>query len=131
MREATAGKAVGMAIYHHRSGQIIEELGDFDVPLVQLTPALNTIIGQVDAEEFVEPKTVSFERGKWLLFESRKHTTVITIFKNEPSVVQIRHMQRLHHDFERANQRFLTSDAVDGKSLAYPFLVFVQKKLKR
>jgi len=131
VREATAGKAIGMAIYHHRSGQIIEALGDFDVPVAQLTPALNTIVGQVDAEEFVEPKTVSFERGKWLLFESRKHTTVITIFKNEPSAMQIREMQRLHHDFERANQRFLTKDSVDSKSLAYPFLVFVQRKLGR
>jgi len=130
VREATAGKAVGMGIYHHRSGQIIEALGDFDVPVAQLTPALNTIIGQVEQEEFVEPKTVSLERGKWLLFEARKHTTVITIFQNEPSAIQIRQMQRLHHDFERANHRFLTTDTVDGKSLAYPFLVFVQKKLK-
>ena len=128
VREATAGKAVGMAIYHHRSGRIIEALGDFDVPVGQLTPVLNTILGQVEAEEFVEPKTINIERGKWLLFESRKFTTIITIFQNEPSVVQIREMQRLHNDFERANTRFLATDNVNVNSLAYPFLVFVQKK---
>lgn len=131
VREATAGKAVGMAIYHHRSGRIIEALGDFDVPVGQLTPVLNTILGQVEAEEFVEPKTINIERGKWLLFESRKFTTIITIFQNEPSVVQIREMQRLHNDFERANTRFLATDNVNVNSLAYPFLVFVQKKLGR
>ncbi len=131
VREATAGKALGMAIYHHRSGRIIEALGDFDVPVAQLTPELNSILSQVEQQEFVEPKTVKMERSKWLLFEARQYTTVITIFQNEPSVIQIREMQRLHNDFERANQRFLTTDTVDVDALAYPFLVFVQKKLGR
>lgn len=131
VREATAGKAMGMAIYHHRSGQIIEALGNFDVPVAQLTPALNSILGKVDAEEFVEPKTINIERGKWILFESRKYTTVITLFKNEPAALQIREMQRLHHDFEIANNRFLNNDEVDTKALAFPFLVIVQKTLGR
>lgn len=131
VREATAGKAMGMAIYHHRSGQIIEALGNFDVPVAQLTPVLNTIVGKIDAEEFVEPKTINIERGKWILFESRKYTTVITLFKNEPSAIQIREMQRLHHDFEIANNRFLNDDEVDAKTLAFPFLVIVQKTLGR
>src|SRR5688572_18845868 len=32
IKQATTGKAVGMAIYHHRSGTIIETLGTFDLP---------------------------------------------------------------------------------------------------
>lgn len=131
VKEATAGKATGMAIYHHRSGQIIEALGDFDVAVAQLTPVLNEIIGKIEADEFVEPKTINIDRGHWVLFESRKYTTIITLFQNEPSAVQIREMQRLHHDFEIANQRFLTTDEVDTKSLGYPFLSIVQKSLGR
>lgn len=131
VREATAGKAMGMAIYHHRSGRIIESLGEFDAPIMQLTPVLNSIVGKIDAEEFVEPKSVNIERGKWILFESRKHTTVVTLFQNEPSAMQIREMQRLHHDFEVANNRFLIEDEVEVKSLAYPFLVIVKKTLGR
>lgn len=131
VKEATAGKALGMAIYHHRSGRIIESLGDFDVPVAQLTPVLNTIVGKIDADEFVEPKSVNITRGQWVLFESRKHTTSITLFRNEPSAIQIRELQRLHHDFEVANQRFLGEDEVDSQSLGYPFLAIVQRKLKR
>jgi hypothetical protein len=131
VKEATAGKATGMAIYHHRSGQIIEALGSFDIPVGQLTPTLNEILGKVDANEFVEPKSVNIDRGRWILFESRKHTTIITLFQNEPSAVQIREMQRLHHDFEVANRRFLATDNVDTKELAYPFLTIVQKTLKK
>lgn len=131
VKEATAGKALGMAIYHHRSGQIIEALGAFDVPVGQLTPILNEIVGKIDADEFVEPKSINVARGQWLLFTSRKHTTSITLFLNEPSAIQIRELQRLTHDFEVANQRFLGEDDVDVKSLGYPFLSIVQRKLKR
>jgi len=130
VKTATAGKATGMAIYHHRSGQIIEALGSFDVPVAQLTPVLNEIVGKIDADEFVEPKSINIDRGHWVLFESRKHTTIITLFQNEPAAIQIREMQRLHHDFEVANQRFLVSDKVDANSLGYPFLTIVQKSLK-
>lgn len=131
VKEATAGKAIGMAIYHHRSGRIIETLGDFDAPIAQLTLVLNEIVGKVDASQYVEPQSIKIGSGQWVLFESRKYTTVITIFRNEPSAIQIREIQRLHHDFEIANNRFLTTDEVDVKSLGYPFLTIIQRKLKR
>ena len=131
VKNATAGKATGMAIYHHRSGRIIEALGNFNAPVAQLTPILNDIMGKVEANEFVEPRSLNIERGHWVLFESRRYTTIITLFRNEPSALQIREMQRLHHDFEVANQRFLMTDTVDTKSLGYPFLAIVQKSLKK
>ena len=130
VKEATAGKAMGMAIYHHRSGRIVEVLGQFDVPLGQLTPELNHILGKVDAQEYVEPKTIKIDGAQWVLFESRQHSTVITLFQNEPSGLQIREMQRLHHDFEVANQRFLVTDEVDIDLLGYPFLTIIQKTLR-
>lgn len=129
IREATTGKAIGMAIYHHRSGRIIETLGGFDVPAAPLAPVLNEISGKIDSSEFVEPMTKKLQLGSWLLYITREFTTVIVLVRNEPSPVQIRDMQRLHHDFEVANKRFLSSDSVDVKALAYPFLAFVQRKL--
>lgn len=131
VKEATAGKATGMTIYHHRSGRIIESLGTFNIPVAQFAPTLNEILGRVEANEFVEPKSINIARGQWVLFESRKYTTIITLFQNEPSALQIRELQRLHHDFEIANQRFLTIDKVDTQALGYPFLTIVQKSLKR
>ena len=38
---------------------------------------------------------------------------------------------RLHHDFEVANDAFLSKGRGDANTLAYPFLVFVQQKLTR
>jgi len=131
VKEATAGKAIGMGIYHHHSREMIEALGEFDVPLGQLTPVLNEIVRKIEANEFVESKSVKIARGQWLLFQSRKYTTSITLFLNEPSAIQIRELQRLHHDFEVANDRFLSEDKVDVKSLGYPFLAIVQRNLKR
>jgi len=131
VKEATAGKATGMGIYHHKNKKIIEALGTFNIPVALLTPTLNEILGKINANEFVEPKSMHIAREHWVLFESRKYTTIITLFQNEPSPVQIREMQRLHHDFEIANKRFLTADTVDTKSLGYPFLAIVQKSLKQ
>lgn len=131
IKEATAGKAVGMSIFHHTSEKIIETLGEFDVPLAQMTPVLNQIVARIDASEYIEPKTINISRGVWILFESRKYTTIMTLFKNEPSALQVREMQRLHHDFEIANQRFLSRDQVDVTSLGYPFLAIIQRKLRK
>src|SRR6185436_9272770 len=41
IKQATIGKAVGMAIYHHRSGTIIETLGTFDLPPDAISPTIN------------------------------------------------------------------------------------------
>ncbi len=131
VKEATAGKATGMGIYHHQNKKIIEVLGTFNIPVALLTPTLNEILGKINANEFVEPKSVHIAREHWVLFESRKYTTIITLFQNEPSPLQIREIQRLHHDFEIANKRFLTADTVDTQSLGYPFLTIVQKSLKQ
>lgn len=129
VKEATAGKAIGMSIFHHDSREFIESLGEFNVPIGQLTPVLHHMISRIDANEFVEPKVVNLKRGQWLIFESRQLTTIVTVFQNEPSAVQIRELQRLHHDFEIANRRFLEMDTVNATLLGYPFLSIVQRSL--
>ncbi|MBZ0277660.1 MAG: hypothetical protein K8I60_16050, partial [Anaerolineae bacterium] len=68
---------------------------------------------------------------QWLMFAAGKFTTVVTLFHNEPSEQQSREIERLHHDFEEANQGFFAKKKVDSEKLAYPFLVFVEKKMKK
>jgi len=69
--------------------------------------------------------------GYWLLFTSGKHTMVVTLFRHEPSPAQISEIQRLHSDFEVANTLLLAVDVVETEKLAYPFRVFVQRKLQQ
>lgn len=132
IREATTGKAIGMGIYHHRSGTIVETLGNFDIPPQLLSPVLNELSHKMDAREFIEPviRRLDERSGVWLAFIAREFTTAITIFHHEPAKQQIREMERLLHDFELANQRFLDKYDVDPAQLASPFIGFVRKKLK-
>jgi hypothetical protein len=79
----------------------------------------------------VERQIKKIGTREWLLFAAGKYTTVVTQFQNEPSPDQCREIERLHHDFELANRTFLRSGQTDKNKLAYPFLVFVQKKMKK
>jgi hypothetical protein len=59
---------------------------------------------------------------------AREFTTVMVVFSNEPSKLQVRQMQRLQHDFEEANRRFLDKYTVNPSDLARPFAGFVKEK---
>jgi hypothetical protein len=129
VKEKHMGKAVGMTIYNNRSGTLLETLGDFDVLPEKLSPILNDFTLMMDSGKLVEREVRKIGAKQWLLFAAGTYTTVVTLFHNEPSEQQSREIERLHHDFERANAAFFSKGHVDASKLAYPFLVFVQKKL--
>lgn len=131
IKEASRGRAVGMGIYHHRSGTLIETLGNFDISPEILSPVLNEFSLMMDEKKLIDNRVLKLQNAGWLLFAANKYTTVITLFKNEPSQVQVQEIERLHRDFEKANSVLLNVDTVDASKLAYPLLVFVQKKLKK
>jgi hypothetical protein len=131
VKEKHMGKAVGMTIYNNRSGTLLETLGDFDVPPEKLSPILNDFSLMMDSGKLVEREVRKIGAKQWLLFAAGNFTTVVTLFHNEPSEQQSREIERLHHDFEQANGSFFNKGQVDASKLAYPFLVFVQQKMKK
>jgi hypothetical protein len=131
IKQATTGKAVGMAIYHHRSGTIIETLGMFDLPPDAISPTINDFSRKLEQRQFIEPVTRKLSSGLWVVFMARHFTTAVVIFKNEPAPRQIRELERLLHDFEEANVNNLDKLNVDKEKLAKPFLGFVRRKLTK
>ncbi|MEO1287940.1 MAG: hypothetical protein AAFV93_09230 [Chloroflexota bacterium] len=129
IRHATTGKAIGLSIYHHKSGTIIETLGNFDLSAEIISPTLNEFSKKLEERAFIEPVTRKLTSGMWLIFMARHYTTAIVLFKNEPAPAQIRELERLLHDFEEANHNFLNQMTVDSSKLAKPFIGFVRKKL--
>jgi hypothetical protein len=130
IRSVHMGKALGLAIYHHRSGRLIDTLGAFDVPMARLAPVLNDFSRLMESKRLIDRRIERIADRAWLLFAPGAYTTVITLFQNEPSSAQIREIERLHHDFEIANETSLEGANVDSSRLAYPFYVFIQQKLK-
>jgi hypothetical protein len=131
IKDQHMGKALGLRIYHNQTAAVIETLGDFDVSAFVISPVLTDLRRMIVDGKLIRPRAERIEDRRWLLYAVEAHTTVVTIFRNEPSPLQIREIQRLHHDFEVANQSFLEAAQVDSASLAYPFYAFVQRKLKK
>lgn len=130
VKEQHMGKAVGMAIYSHRTGTILETLGGFDVPPDKLTPILNDFTLMLERGKRLEREVRRINARQWLVFAAGRYTTVVTLFRNEPSELQQREIERLHHDFELANEANLRNAKVDAGRLAYPFLTFIQRKVQ-
>lgn len=128
IREATTGKAIGLSIYHHSSSSTIETLGNFDVPPDVISPVLSEITLKHDSGSFIAPTIKNLRENVWIVFITRQYTTMMMIFRNEPSRVQVQHLERLHHDFEVANERFLKQSRVDATKLARPFLKLVKQQ---
>lgn len=131
LRQEYMGKALGMVIYQNKTGVSIETLGDFDVSAFVISPVLNDFSLLMEAHKTIEPRVEKLEDKRWLLFTGGRYTTVVTLFRNEPSPNQRREIERLHSDFETANEALLEKGTLDSRKMAYPFIVFVQKKLKK
>jgi len=129
IRQAHMGKAIGLMIYHNKTGMFVETLGAFDVPPALISPILNDFSMLMEADRAIDRRVEKVGERQWLLFAAGRYTTVITLFHNEPSAQQSREIERLHHDFEVANANMLSGIRLDASKLAYPFTVFVQQKL--
>ncbi len=131
IRHAHMGKAIGLVIYHNKSGMFVETLGAFDVPPSRIAATLNDFSLMMETKRLIDRRIEKIGMKQWLMFAAGKYTTIVTLFHNEPSPQQSREMERLHYDFEVANEVHLQGARVDPSKLAYPFLVFIQQKLKR
>ncbi len=128
IRDAHMGKAAGLLIYHNLSGRVLETLGDFRVELAQLTGVLSQFTEAMQSGRIIERHVEKIGQKSWLTVAAGQYTTVATAFVNQPSEMQNKEIERLHHDFERANSEQLQSTDVDTDQLAYPFIVFIRQK---
>jgi hypothetical protein len=132
IRTAHMGKALGLMIYHNKRGTFVDTLGEFDVPPSTLSPTLNNFTSQMESGQLIDRRIIKLPDNRWLLFAAGRFTTVVSLFHHEPSAIQLREVERMHHDFELANESALKgSSAIDNTTLAYPFVVLLQKKLKK
>lgn len=100
-------QAMGLSIYHHGSGTTVEVLGQFDLPSRIIAPILNDLSQYVEWQLAIDPIIKSLGKKMWAVFMARRYTTLIVLFRNEPSRRQIQQMVRLHHDFEETNRQLL------------------------
>lgn len=130
IRQARMGKAQGLLIYHRESQTFIDEMGTFDVPTGQFLEKFLLSASSAPEQTNLYHRREQIDSGRCLLYTAGRFTMVVTLFLHEPSSQQIAEMRRLHEDFETANAPYLTENKVDTARLAFPFRVFVKRKLK-
>jgi hypothetical protein len=130
LKKRLTAKAVGMSVYSNKSGMPIETLGEFAVEPELIVPMLSSYRSAA-AEIFrAGMRSTEMENGQWLCFVPGTYTTLIALFSLEPSTNQLDMVERMHKDFEDANQAALKAGQVDPTQLAYPFYSFVQRRAK-
>lgn len=131
LKTASQGKAMGLMIYYNKTGTILETLGDVSVPIGVIGPILNDFSMLMEENQRVERQVKKIQEKEWLLLSAGKYTTIVTQFRNEPALMQIQYLEKLHSDFEKANRALFEKDRVSAESLAYPFMVFIEKRIQR
>ena len=131
LRNNLQGKAVGLMIYHNKSGTFVETLGNPDVPIDTIGPLFNEVSMQMESGKRVDPIIKKLSEKQWLVLAAGRFTTIATQFRHEPARQQISELERLLIDFEDANKVALQRAMPDTDNLAYPFVVFVEKRRKQ
>lgn len=129
IRQSHMGKAVGLMIYHNKTGMFVDTLGAFDVSPTRIASTLNDFSMLMEGNRPIDRRVEQVGDQQWLLFAAGRFTTVVTLFQHEPSPDQSRQIERLHYDFEVANGGMLAGSSLDKTKLAYPFTVFIQQRL--
>src|SRR5262245_5016363 len=53
IRQAHMGKAIGLVIYHNRSGMLVDTLGDFPISPAHIAPVLNDFTLMMQSEKLI------------------------------------------------------------------------------
>src|SRR5687768_17091903 len=102
IRKGLTAKAKAMTVYYYATGLLLETIGDFDAPIALLSVKLNNIADQVRLGEKLDV-IVDKLGDDWVLYVPGKYSTAVMLFSHEPAGRQNGIIQRMHHDFERAN----------------------------
>jgi hypothetical protein len=121
-------RPVGLSLYHHGSGMTLETQGQFDLPLYITAPTLNDLSLNVEWRVFTDPVITKLGAYAWVAFITRHYTTLMVVYRNEPSRLQMRQMERLQHDFEETNKQALSRSMVNSCQLVKPFKDLIQEQ---
>lgn len=130
IRSRLMARALSMAVYHHSSGLLIENIGGFNQPLADLIPVVNQLVAAIKAGKQAEPRVQPAGEG-YILFVPGHYSTALMVFDHEPIIRQVASVQEMHDDFEIANQAVLSRERPEDFRLASPFFSFVMRSLHK
>ncbi|MFW5748612.1 MAG: hypothetical protein ACOCYT_03270 [Chloroflexota bacterium] len=131
LRQATMGRVRGLIIYHNIAEKLLETLGEFDIVLEDIQPLLDDLTLQMIGGVSLDTRLERIDDTHWLLIVPGQFTTVIALFAHEPAQMQVRQLERMQRDFERANIHLLQLETIQPDTLAVPFQAIIQGHMRR
>lgn len=126
LRAAIRGKALSMIVIHHLEIDTIRTFGEYEIEEEYLTPIIEQLRHRLVIELTDYTDVQKLYGNSWVIVCSLEHTTLVTLFRNEPAAKQVQELERRHRDFESANRNILNRPNPDPETLVYPVELFVR-----
>lgn len=127
LHAAVRGKALGMSIIHHMQMGILRSFGDYEIDENHIAVVVDELQRRLDRGDTDYTHVQKLYSNTWMIVCSLEHSTLVTLFRNEPSAKQVQELVRRHHDFESANRNILNQLNPDPETLVYPVELFVSR----
>ena len=126
LHAAVRGMAVGMTVIHHTTMRTIRSFGDFTLNDEQYDALMTNLHDKHEHDILSFSEIHKLFGNTWVIVSSLENTTLLTMFRNEPSAKQVQELERRHRDFESANRNILKQSEPNPDTLVYPVELFVQ-----
>lgn len=125
LHAAIRGKALSLFIVQHPQLNIIRHFGDYELDDNHMFQILDDIEDHLQRGETDYTDVIKVVSNLWAGVCSLEYSTLITLFRNEPSAKQVQELARRHRDFESANRNILNEHDPNPDTLVYPIELFV------
>jgi hypothetical protein len=125
IRKKHMATATAYAIYENDSGLPLAILGSFKLDPALVIPMLSSYHSATREIFGAGMRLTEIEGGQRLCFVQGTYSTLLAVFNNEPIAGQLEYLDKLHRDFEGANQPVLASKPIEADKLIFPHRYFL------
>lgn len=120
LREHFEAKVTSFAIYDIVSGQRIILTGTVQLPDAQIKSILDKLKDIIQQKGNPGSARRKLQDQRWVLFVPGIYTISVVVFSLEPAVSQIKMIEDIQNDFERANRQVLDQRILDPRQMVFP-----------
>ncbi|MBN1678724.1 MAG: hypothetical protein JW966_00435 [Anaerolineae bacterium] len=128
LRQRFEARVLSYAIYNQQTYDLIMLTGTIQLDRVQIEAVMKRLVAIIRERGNPGPAHRKISDGRCVLFVPGDTTVAMVIYSLEPSAAQIRRVQDIHRDFERANKYTLSGGGFDAERLVYPHRALFEEK---
>lgn len=120
LRDHFQSKIQSYAIYDIQTGHQIALSGSVQLAKEQVLPIIAKLKDIINKHGNPGPASRRLKDDRWVLFMPALYTIAVAVFSLEPADAQIKQIEDIQNDFERANRQVLQSHILDRRQMVFP-----------